>query len=155
MHCLAQFDFVRPRWRPEDPRIAEFYQSTAYVNGLAEAHPGFIWREKKEDAAAAEKLWGEGVLYTLSVWRDVESLRHFLYRTPHIKYLKRGPEWFLPIVEPRTVLWWIDVDHRPTLDEASARLGHLRAHGPSHKAFDLTHSFDPPLASIMVMPPFF
>jgi hypothetical protein len=142
MKHLAQFDFVRPRWPREDPRIAEFYESTAYVNGLAEAHPGFIWRQKDEDTVLAERLWGAGVLYTLSVWKDVESLKHFLYKTPHLGYLKRGREWFFPIDQPRVVLWWIDANHRPTLSEASARLRLLTAHGPSHEAFDLRQAFD-------------
>jgi hypothetical protein len=33
------------------------------------------------------------------------------------------------------VMWWVPAGHRPTLDEALARLDHLRAHGDSDHAF--------------------
>ena len=32
-------------------------------------------------------------------------------------------------------MWWVPEGHRPTLDEALARLAHLRAHGDSDHAF--------------------
>ena len=33
------------------------------------------------------------------------------------------------------VMWWVPVGHRPTLDEALAKLEHLRDHGASEAAF--------------------
>ena len=33
------------------------------------------------------------------------------------------------------VLWWIPAGHVPTVEEAMARLEHLRAHGPTAHAF--------------------
>jgi Domain of unknown function (DUF3291) len=147
MNHLAQFDIVSPRGPRSDPRMADFYDATDYVNGLAESHPGFIWREREEDSEQAQKLWGAGILYTLSVWKDVESLKHFMYKTPHLKFLHRGPEWFLPIDQPRVVLWHIGADRLPTLAEASAKLRHLRAHGSTAEAFDLRTSFAPALTA--------
>lgn len=149
MQYLAQFDIVVPKWPRGDARIAEFYESTAYVNRLAETHPGFVWRESEEDICLAEKFWGGGVLYTLSVWKDIESLKHFMYNTPHVSFMKRGAEWFRPISQPRVVLWWIAAGHCPSLDEASAKLRHLRMFGPSFEAFDLKHPFAPMSFSVM------
>jgi len=70
MAILAQFDLVKPRFSKDDPRMEGFYSSTQYVNGLAEHHPGFIWRESNEDQKRLEELWGEGYLYTLGGCRS-------------------------------------------------------------------------------------
>lgn len=135
---LAQFDLVKPKFPKLDTRMEEFYASTGYVNGLAEKHPGFIWREIEENQPLLDQLWGEGYLYTLSLWRDVESLKDFLYNTPHKALMRRGRDWFNPISRPRVVLWWVEEGYVPTLREAHSRLMRLYEVGPSHDAFDLS-----------------
>ncbi|WP_237860339.1 DUF3291 domain-containing protein [Pseudomonas sp. PGPR81] len=134
---LAHFDLVKPKFPKGDTRMEEFYASTSYVNALAEQHPGFIWRETEEDQPLLDQLWGEGYLYTLSLWRDVESLKDFLYNTSHKSFMRRGREWFEPILRPRVVLWWVEESHIPTLREAHTRLTRLHEVGPSQDAFDL------------------
>ncbi|QXH51088.1 DUF3291 domain-containing protein [Pseudomonas fakonensis] len=140
---LAQFDLVKPKFPKEDSRMEEFYASTGYVNGLAEQHPGFIWRETEENQQLLDQLWGEGYLYTLSLWKDVESLKAFLYETPHKTFMQRGREWFDSVSRPRVVLWWVEDGHIPSLREAHSRLTHLYEVGPSYEAFDL-HSSELP-----------
>ncbi|QAX87612.1 hypothetical protein C2E19_28880 [Pseudomonas sp. DTU12.3] len=140
MAVLAQFDLVKPRYPKTDPRMSSFYESTRYVNNLAEQHPGFIWRELNEDQALLDELWGQGYLYTLSVWRSPESLKDFLYKTPHNEFRKRGAEWFLPVSKPRVVMWWIEEGHIPTLKEAHEKMQILYEVGPSYQAFDLKNS---------------
>ncbi|WP_442513780.1 DUF3291 domain-containing protein [Pseudomonas promysalinigenes] len=135
---LAQFDLVKPKFPKCDPRMEEFYASTGYINGIAEKHSGFIWRELEENQPLLDQLWGEGYLYTLSLWRDVESLKDFLYNTPHKTLMRRGGDWFDPISHPRVVLWWVEEGHVPTLREAHSRLIQLYEVGPSHDAFDLS-----------------
>jgi len=140
---LAQFDLVKPRFSSQDPRMKEFYDSTDYINSLAEQHEGFIWRDTDDAQGLLDALCGPGYLYTLSLWKDVESLRQFLYETPHRKFLKRGSEWFLPLSQPRVVLWWVKEGYIPTLQEACDRLTYLYDFGPSHHAFDLRHCYIP------------
>ena len=137
---LAQFDLVKLKFPKGDIRMEEFFASTVYVNGLAEQHPGFIWRETEEDQSLRDQLWGEGYLYTLSLWRDVESLKDFLYNTPHKTFMRRGREWFSSASRPRVVLWWVEQSHIPTLREAHTRLTRLYEVGPSYDAFDLRSS---------------
>ncbi|MNJ20376.1 hypothetical protein D3C77_147090 [compost metagenome] len=137
---LAQFDLVKPKFPKDDERMHGFYASTGYVNRLAEKHPGFIWRETLEDQLLLDELWGEGHLYTLSLWRDVESLKDFIYRTPHKEFMKRGHEWFDSISRPRGVMWWVPEGHIPSLHEAHERLTLLFEIGPSYEAFDLRSS---------------
>lgn len=140
MAILAQFDLVKPKYPKADPRMDGFYSSTAYVNALADAHPGFIWREVNEDQQLLDELWGEGYLYTLSLWKNPVELKDFLYKTPHNYFRLRGAEWFLPITRPRVVMWWVADDHIPTLHEAHDRLQLLHEIGPSREAFDLKSS---------------
>ncbi|HDS1737945.1 DUF3291 domain-containing protein [Pseudomonas sp. BP8] len=142
---LAQFDLVAPKYPKGNGLMDPFYSSASYVNGLAEAHPGFVWREKNEDLELLKELWGEGYLYTLSVWSDVESLKGFLFNTPHVEFMRRGRDWFNPWVQPRLVLWWIDQGSIPTLHDAHERLTLLYERGPSYEAFDL-HSCDFPVS---------
>ncbi|NNA70561.1 DUF3291 domain-containing protein [Pseudomonas gessardii] len=143
MAILAQFDLVKPRFSKDDPRMEGFYSSTQYVNGLAERHPGFIWRESNEDQKRLEELWGEGYLCTLSLWKDPDALKDFLYRTPHDEFRRRGSEWFLPLRWPRVVMWWVDNNHVPTLEEAHEKMTLLYEIGPSLQAFDLKSSTFP------------
>jgi hypothetical protein len=137
MEVLAQFDLVKPRYAKNDIRMKGFYESTKYVNDLAERHPGFIWRELNEDQTLLDELWGEGYLYTLSVWNSPGALKDFLYKTPHNEFRKRGGEWFLQINKPRAVMWWVAEGHIPTLREAHEKMQILYEVGPSHQAFDL------------------
>ena len=41
---LAQLNIGRLRHEAADPRMAEFIDNLALVNGLAERSPGFVWR---------------------------------------------------------------------------------------------------------------
>lgn len=143
MAILAQFDLVKPKYPKSDPRMDGFYSSTAYVNGLADAHPGFIWREVQDNQQLLDELWGEGYLYTLSLWKSPAALKDFLYKTPHNHFRVRGAEWFLPISKPRVVMWWVNEDHTPTLHEAHERLQLLWEIGASREAFDLKSSESP------------
>lgn len=65
-----------------------------------------------------------------------------LYRSGHGDYTRRRRRWFEPMAGPTTVLWWVEVGGLPSLDEAAARLDHLRRHGPSPRAFSLLSQFD-------------
>ena len=38
--------------------------------------------------------FGEGVIINLTVWESVEALRDYIYRSPHLDYMRRRREWF-------------------------------------------------------------
>ncbi|MBC3502172.1 DUF3291 domain-containing protein [Pseudomonas sp. SWRI59] len=140
---LAQFDLVKPRFPKESVEMAGFYANVDRINSIAESSDGFIWRETNEDQEGLQALWGEGYLYTLSVWDDVASLKKFLYHTPHAQMLSKGHEWFHKIMHPRMVLWWVRRGHVPSLLEAHERLTWLFEKGASYRAFDLKNSYGP------------
>lgn len=120
--------------------MSGFYNNVDYINSLADNAAGFIWRETEEDIETLERLWGDNYLYTLSTWDDVASLRNFLYQSAHLEMMKSGRKWFHKLQHARLVLWWVPVNHMPTLQEAHERLIYLYEKGPSYHAFDLKSS---------------
>src|SRR5215470_836096 len=51
---LAQLNIGRLRHEVGDPRMAEFVDNLAFVNGLAERSPGFVWRYQDDSGSAIE-----------------------------------------------------------------------------------------------------
>ena len=80
----------------------------------------------------------------LSVWESLESLRQFVYKSPHLETLRARKQWFEPIDGPILVLWWIPAGQIPTVAEAQGRLQHLREHGPTSHAFTFKTPFPAP-----------
>ena len=139
----------------DSAQLAPFVAELAAVNALAEASPGFVWRQRDDDGPGnlANRPFGDDVLVNLSVWQDVESLLAFVYRSGHATLLRRRDEWFHPASEPMTVLWWIPAAHRPTVEEAGERLAWLRERGPVAEAFSLGRRFPPPAHSMELTHP--
>ena len=54
-HHLAQLNIGRLRYEVDDPRMADFTNNLAPVNGLAERSTGFIWRYIDETAIRPQR----------------------------------------------------------------------------------------------------
>ena len=78
----------------------------------------------------------------MSAWSSVEALAAFVYSGPHRAIMARRRQFFVPMREAFQVLWWSE--GLPTVDEAKARLEHLRAHGPTGHAFTFRSPFPAP-----------
>jgi len=133
---LAQFNIARIRHSLDDPRMAEFVDNVARVNGLADKMPGFVWRLQDESGNAMNmRVYDDPtILPNLTVWENVQALERFVWQTLHQRFYVRREEWFVP-VKTTLVLWWISAGHRPRMAEGVARLDHLTARGPSDYAF--------------------
>lgn len=59
-----------------------------------------------------------------------------------MEFLRRR-QFFEAPVQLILCLWWVPEGRIPTVDEAIARLAHLRAHGPTPTAFTFRHRFEP------------
>jgi hypothetical protein len=122
----------------------EFVAALDPINTLAEVSPGFVWRLTDEGGQSSSYV----VVYddplmilNLSVWESREHLRHYVYRSGHNSYLRRRREWFAPADDRIDIAcWWTPVGEHPTAAEAVERLDHLRATGPSDRAFPLNDS---------------
>lgn len=143
---LAQLNIALPMEPLDAPALADFLASLAPVNAIAEAAPGFVWRLRPEDgdATALCGLGDDRVVLSLSVWESVLSLADFVYGKQHLAVMRRKRQWFLPMREAYTVLWWVPAGHEVTLEEASEHLAMLDEFGPSPQAFTFRTAFPPP-----------
>jgi hypothetical protein len=144
---LAQLNIGRLRAEVDDPSVAEFMANLDPINALAEASPGFVWRLQTDDGnATAIRAFPDDPLMVLnlSVWESIEALADFAYRSAHTPFLRRRGEWFERLGEAYLVVWWIPAGTVPTVDDALARLGHLKSFGPSPEAFTFRQPFPQP-----------
>ena len=135
---LAQFNVARLAAPIDAAANDEFREALDRINALAEASPGFIWRATGAGFDSEVPATGDDPLdlTNLSVWESAEALAAFAYRTGHGHFVKHRERWFEPATTAYQVMWWVPAGTRPTRDEAFARLGRLRAGGPSADAFD-------------------
>ena len=144
---VAQVNVGRLRAPVDDPLIADFVAGLDQINAVADAAPGFVWRLQTEDGnATAIRPDADDALLAvnMSVWRSVEDLAEYVYRSDHVGFMRRRREWFDRFDGHYLALWWIAADTVPTVDEALERLAHLDRHGPTEQAFTFRHRFDPP-----------
>ena len=143
---LAQVNVGRPIAPLTDPALAGFVAALEPVNALADAAPGFVWRLQTEDgdATAVRVFDDDALIVNMSVWESLPAFSEFVFHGPHVEVMRRRREWFVPMREAITALWWVPAGHRPSVAEAEARLLALRAHGPTPYAFTLRQPFPPP-----------
>lgn len=142
---LAQINIGRMVAPIDSPVVAGFVDNLERINALADSAPGFVWRLQSDAGDATEfRIFDEDTLVNMSVWKDVESLHHFVYRTAHVEIMRRRKEWFELMRDAYQTLWWVPQGHKPSLQEAGQRLELLRQHGPSPDAFTFKKAFPPP-----------
>lgn len=138
---LAQLNVARLKYPFEDPRVADFAANLDRVNALADRSDGFVWR-LQNDGGNAIDIQADAdpmVIVNMSVWRDAESLEHFVWNTVHKQIYRRRGEWFSAMKDQHLVMWWVQDGHVPSLEEGMERLEHLRANGDSDFAFGWSH----------------
>lgn len=140
---LAEFNIGILRYDWEDPRVADFRDNLDRVYAIAARSPGYVWHMPPDEMDFAQND-PQGVLggnprtaSTLSVWETPEALRAFSYETVHRQFYARRGEWYDPAQQPavRFVMWWVPEGHRPSIEEAAARIAGLEKEGPSDTAF--------------------
>ncbi|MSU88923.1 DUF3291 domain-containing protein [Rhodobacteraceae bacterium 2CG4] len=146
-HHLAQLNVGRLVAAPGDPRVAEFMDNLDRVNGLGKRMPGFVWMMEGSGAPGTgntDNNIGDDPRFVanLTVWETPRALEEFVWNTVHRQFYERRAAWFEVLGEMHFAMWWVPKGHRPTLDEALARLAHLRVHGDSDHAFGWAHLRD-------------
>jgi hypothetical protein len=150
---LAQLNVAELKAPIDSPELKDFVDNLDRINALAEAAPGFAWRLVGDgnDATSLRPL-GEKVIVNMSVWRDVDSLRDFAYKSAHVEIMRRRREWFTRMADAYMCLWWVPKGHEPTVAEAVQRLTLLRERGPSTEAFTFAEAYGPPDAEVAGQP---
>jgi Domain of unknown function (DUF3291) len=138
---LAHMNYGRLRSPINDPSMSEFIMAIGPVNALAKSTPGFCWSFDNDVPSERDHVdilkRDAQIMPQLSLWQDLESLRHFAFKSGHAMYYKRRKEWFVEIEGPYAVcFWWRRDWPNPTLKDAFDRLQHLKDHGPSEFAFN-------------------
>lgn len=143
---LAQVNIGRIRGPLDGPVMAGFMARLDEINALAESSPGFVWRLQTPAGNATYLRPYEDddqILINMSVWETVDALKHYVYRTAHAELLRHRHEWFEKFRGTYIALWWVPAGHIPGIDEATKRLAHLEAHGPTEFAFTFKAVFPP------------
>lgn len=148
-HRLAQCNIGVIKKPLDDEAMAEFVAALEPINAIAESSPGFVWRLKDEDGSSSSYVDIPGsadplLIINYSIWEDVESLQHFMYKSGHVAYLRRRREWFTKSALPTSAAWWVSSDSLPGVEEAYRRVLHLQEHGPSERAFPVTKPWPAP-----------
>jgi hypothetical protein len=164
--AIYTFGILRSDW--EAAETASFQSATLEVFGEARASDGYIDHAgtARPDLKGKPALghdfgaWGTYVLprfyegslepdkltaiATLSLWRDIDSVRNFVYQGVHHRdALKRRYDWFVKGRWPGLVLWWIDDAETPTWAQGTAKLELLHDTGASPAAFSFNERFGP------------
>ena len=141
---LAQLNIALMPYPFESPYMKDFVDNLDRINLLAENSDGFVWRLQTEDENDTDILpFGDNYLVNISVWRDVDALRNFVFSPGHVEIMRRRREWFTKVKEAYAVLWWIPKGSRPTAEEAEKKLESLRQSGSTAEAFTFKSSFSP------------
>jgi hypothetical protein len=140
---VAQVNIGRIRAELDDPVMAGFVGRLDEINALADASPGFVWRLQTDagNATYFRPFSDERMLLNMSVWDSVESLRQYVYKSPHRELLRERHAWFEKLESAYAALWWVPAGHIPGIDEAKRRITHLDAHGPTQFAFTFQQVF--------------
>lgn len=151
---VAQVNIARLLAPLDSPQLAGFVARLEEINSLADGAAGFVWRLKTEDgdATALRPYEDDRILVNLSVWKSVEELCEFVYRTPHAEVMRQRRAWFERLAEAWLALWWVPIGHLPSVEEAKLRLELLRTHGAGPMAFTIRQPFPPPDAAGLESP---
>ena len=143
---IAQINIARMKAPLDDPLMAGFVARLDEINSLADRSPGFVWRLQAGEGSAAAYLRpydDDRILVNMSVWKTIDALKHYVYRTAHREVLRQRHDWFNKMSDAYSAMWWVPEGHIPGIDEAKKRLAHLQQHGPTQFAFTFQMIFEP------------
>lgn len=134
---LAQMNVAKARAAMDDEIMQGFVSRLDEINALADASPGFVWRLQTDagDATAIQAYDDPNIIVNMSVWEDLDALKHYVYKTVHVELLRDRDAWFDKMREAHQVLWWVPRGHIPAIEEGRQRLQLLREQGPGQQAF--------------------
>ena len=142
---LAQLNIAQMKAPLESPVMKGFVDLLDRINEVADQSPGFVWRLQTEDgdATALRVFQDPLVLVNMSVWKNLEALHQYVYRSDHLIPFRERQRWFDATQEPHIVLWWTPIAELPTVEDGKERLDHLGRLGPTPDAFTFARPYTP------------
>jgi hypothetical protein len=150
---LAQVNIGRLNAPIGSAHVKDFVDNLDRINALAEEQQGFVWRLTGDgnNATDIHAFDDPAMQINLSVWRSLDDLAAFVYRTAHRDIMRRRREWFEEM-QTYMALWWVSAGHRPDPAEARERLALLETLGPTAEAFTFRQPFPAP-DTVLAPPP--
>ncbi|MGI9416832.1 MAG: DUF3291 domain-containing protein [Geminicoccaceae bacterium] len=147
---LAQVNIARARFPIDDPGMADFMNQLDEINALADAAPGFVWRLQDDSGNATnfQPYDDPRIMINMSLWKSVDALFDFVYKTAHSEVMRRRHDWFEKPNTDHMCLWWTPADEHPTTLDGTSRLLHLSQFGPTGSAFTFKERFPAPAARL-------
>ncbi len=146
-HHLAQVNVAQAKADMDSDLMQGFVSRLDEINALAESAEGFIWRLKEDSGSATAIRVSDDplLLINMSVWVNLESLKHYVYKSLHVELIKDREVWFNKMGESHQALWWIPAGHIPSTEEARKKLEYIRKTGPSEEAFTFAKPYPTPM----------
>ena len=140
---LAQVNVARAKAEMNTETMQGFMDQLDAMNRLADTADGFIWRMVGTggDYTSIRPFDDPLVIMNVSLWRDVESLKHYVYKTTHMNIVRARHAWFDKMPDIQQALWWIPSGQLPTALEAREKLELLRRIGATQEAFTFAQPF--------------
>lgn len=145
---IAQLNIAELMYPLDSPELFDFVANIDRINKLADESKGFVWRLQTEEGdATGIDYFGPDKIVNMSVWESIEDLHNYVYRTAHVEIMRRKKEWFSKLATSHLVLWWVPRGHKPTVEEAHAKLELIQVRGPTQEAFTFKDAYPPPTDS--------
>ncbi|MFT5258371.1 MAG: hypothetical protein ACI9J2_000741 [Saprospiraceae bacterium] len=143
---LSQINIALAHDSMESETMSSFVERLDEINALADQSPGFIWRLQTDegDATAIVAFEDPLIIVNMSVWKNMEVLQNYVYKSIHVDLLRNKRAWFSKMKNAHQVLWWVPEGHTPSVEEGKERLTLLNTNGPNKEAFTFAQSYSEP-----------
>jgi hypothetical protein len=143
---LAQVNVARAKAEMDTEIMRGFIDQLDAMNQLADTADGFIWRMVGDGGnyTSIRPFPDPMVIMNVSLWRDVDALKNYVYKTDHMHIVRARHAWFDKMNEIQLALWWIPAGQLPTALEARGKLELVRRFGATKEAFTFAQVFPAP-----------
>ena len=143
---LAQVNVARAKAEMNTEIMQSFMAQLDAMNRLADTADGFIWRMLGDggDYTSIRPFDDPLVIMNVSLWRDVDALKNYVYKTAHMDIIRARHAWFDKMDDIQQALWWLPAGQRPSALEAREKLELLRQLGATAEAFTFAQAFPAP-----------
>lgn len=95
-HHIAQVNVAQAKADMDSDLMQGFVSRLDEINALAESAEGFIWRLQEDSVSATViRVFDDPLLLiNMSVWSNLETLKHSVYKSLHVELIKDRQAWF-------------------------------------------------------------
>jgi hypothetical protein len=143
---LAQINVAQAIDNIDSVVMQGFKNQIDEINAIADTAEGFVWRlQGDEGSSTTIRAFDDPLLLVnMSVWRDLDSLKNYVYKSVHVDLIRDRDAWFHKMKDMHQALWWVPANRIPSLEEGKEKLQHIQKHGVSEVAFSFAKPFDAP-----------